>query len=377
VIRNHDSLHLLEDLRGRRAKKKIYHRGSGGAAEGAENSEQDQEAREAKEAVRLEMKQIGVWGILGLWGLVCAGAVGYAMWQGYRGPAFAAAVGAFVVLLLGMLLFAAKGVERAFAGFGAGGGFLLGAGVLVVYVIYLAGSGGFSLARAGVMAALVFAPLGVAASTGRAAAGAWQDFLVVAGVWAFVKFGPSHWLWPYPGGKLAYVMTVLVAVNVAVATFLVVRGTNGVGYSIGWGKNWGWYVAGSFAAFGCVAIPLGMGMRFIAFAPQWNRWSSLLFTSVAILFFTAGPEELLFRGLLQNFLVRASKNELAGWWTASVFFGLSHITNMEFPNWRYVILAAIAGIFYGWTWRKTGSIFASAVVHAGVDTVWHFLFRTG
>jgi CAAX protease family protein len=80
--------------------------------------------------------------------------------------------------------------------------------------------------------------------------------------------------------------------------------------------------------------------------------------------------------LLQNFLARASKSEFAGWWTASMLFGLSHITNLGFPNWRYVILAAIAGIFYGWAWRKTGSIFASAIVHAGVDVTWHFLFRT-
>jgi|SRR5580704_15242832 len=322
------------------------------------------------------MRQIGVWGILGLWGLVCAGAVGYAMWQGYRGPAFAAAVGAFVILLLWMLLFAAKGVDQGFAAFGIGGGFLLGAGVFVVYVAYLVGTGDFSITRVGVMAAFVFVPLSLALSAGKAAAVVWQDFLIVAGVWVVVKFGPSHWLWPYPGGRLAYVMTVLVAVNVSVATFLVVRRANGIGYSIGWGKNWAWYVAGSFAVFGCIAIPLGIAMRFIAFAPQWNRWSSLLFTSVAILFFTAWPEELLFRGLLQNFLTRASKSDVAGWWTASVLFGLSHITNMGFPNWRYVILATIAGMFYGWTWRKSGSIFASALVHAAVDAVWHFLFRT-
>jgi len=80
--------------------------------------------------------------------------------------------------------------------------------------------------------------------------------------------------------------------------------------------------------------------------------------------------------LLQNFLSKASKSDLAGWWTASVLFGFSHITNLGFPNWRYVILATIAGLFYGWTWRRTGSIFASALVHAGVDAVWHFLFRT-
>ena len=61
---------------------------------------------------------------------------------------------------------------------------------------------------------------------------------------------------------------------------------------------------------------------------------------------------------------------------SSVLFGFSHITNGGFPNWRYAILATIAGLFYGWTWRKTGSIFASALVHALVDALWHFLFRT-
>ena len=65
-----------------------------------------------------------------------------------------------------------------------------------------------------------------------------------------------------------------------------------------------------------------------------------------------------------------------GWIVASVLFGFSHITNLHFPNWKYVLLASIAGFFYGWTWRKTGSIFASALVHAGVDILWHFLFHT-
>jgi membrane protease YdiL (CAAX protease family) len=75
-------------------------------------------------------------------------------------------------------------------------------------------------------------------------------------------------------------------------------------------------------------------------------------------------------------LSRSTESELAGWCAASVLFGLSHITNMGFPNWRYVVLASLAGLFYGWTWRKTGSIFASSIVHALVDALWHFLFRT-
>ena len=85
----------------------------------------------------------------------------------------------------------------------------------------------------------------------------------------------------------------------------------------------------------------------------------------------------MFRGLLQNSLSRTLSSENGGWIVASIIFGLAHINNNGvFPNWRYALLATIAGIFYGNTWRKTGSIFPAAIVHALVDTTWHLLFRT-
>ena len=323
------------------------------------------------------MKQLGIWAVLGIWATMCLGGALYASWQGYGGRAFAATLTTFAFLLLITLLLAARGVADGItARFGPGGGMFLCTCVFLFYILYLLGTGTFLLTRAAAMAGLIFIPLGLAVWAAGAAAGAWQDFASILGIWVFVKFAPSHWLWPYPGGRLAYVLTVLVAVNAALASFLLVRRTKGVGYSIGWGKPWWLYVLGSFLVFACLAIALGMEMRFIAFAPQWSKWSTYLGLSAAILMFTAWPEELLFRGLLQNFLSRASKSELAGWWTASVLFGFSHITNMGFPNWRYVILATLAGLFYGWTWRKTGSIFAPALVHATVDAVWHFFFRT-
>ena len=323
------------------------------------------------------MRQLSIWAVLGIWAGICVGAALYAVWEGYGGHAFAITLTAFAILLLVMLSFAARGVTDGLAArFGAGGGFLLGALLFVTFVLYLVGTGTFAMQRAAAMAGFIFVPLGLAASSAGAAACGWRDFLTIAGVWAFVKFGPTHWMWPYPGGRLAYVFTVLMAVNVALATFLLARRWKGVGYSIGWGNRWGLYVLGSFVAFSCVAIPLGMQMKFIAFEPQVGHWTGLLLGSLGILVFTAWPEELLFRGLLQNCLARASKREFAGWWTASMLFGMSHITNLGFPNWKYVILAAIAGLFYGWTWRKTGSIFASALVHAAVDVTWHFLFRT-
>ncbi len=44
-----------------------------------------------------------------------------------------------------------------------------------------------------------------------------------------------------------------------------------------------------------------------------------------------------------------------------------------FPNWRYVIMAAIAGWFYGSAWHARRSLMAAAVTHASVDTLWHHL----
>jgi len=322
--------------------------------------------------------------MLGLWAALTLTGALYSAWLGNGGSAFAATFTAFAFFFLVMLLFAARGVEDRLASrLGAGSGYLLGAAVFLVYLIYALGTNTFAFTRTAAVAGLVLIPLGLAASVERKPPGAWQDFATILAVWLAVKPLPnrwgwslSHWLWPYPDGRLAYIFTVLLCVNVALACFLLLRRVNGVGYSIGWGHHWSFFILASFIVFGCIAIPLGHAIHFIQFEPQWSQLKSLPLLSLGILFFTAWPEELLFRGLLQNMLARACNSDLAGWWTASILFGFSHITNMGFPNWRYVILASIAGFFYGWTWRKTGSIFASALVHSAVDITWHLLFRT-
>ncbi len=329
-------------------------------------------------------RQLGPFATLGLWAVLTLTGALYSTWQGFGGRAFAATLTAFAFFFLVMLLLAARSVEDRLASrFGAGSGYLLGAAVFLVYLTYALGTETFAFTRSAAVAGLVFVPLGLAATAERRPPGVWQDFLTIAGIWLAVKPLPnpwgwslSHWLWPFPGGHLAYIFTVLLCVNVALATFLLLRRVSGTGYSIGWGRHWGFFILASFIVFACIAIPLGHAIHFIQFEPQWSQLRSLPLVSLGILFFTAWPEEFLFRGLLQNMLSRASKSDLTGWWIASIVFGLSHITNMGFPNWRYVILASIAGFFYGWTWRKTGSIFASALVHAAVDITWHFLFRT-
>ena len=60
----------------------------------------------------------------------------------------------------------------------------------------------------------------------------------------------------------------------------------------------------------------------------------------------------------------------------AVLFGLSHFNKRAVHfNWRYVLLAAIAGIFYGRAWRDRRRVGASALTHATVDTVWGLWLR--
>lgn len=92
-------------------------------------------------------------------------------------------------------------------------------------------------------------------------------------------------------------------------------------------------------------------------------------------FFIAVPEELFFRGWMQNLLERRWGRRTALLVTA-VLFGLSHFNKRAvYFNWRYVLLAAIAGVFYGRAWRQDRRVGASSVTHATVDAVWSLWFR--
>jgi len=49
-------------------------------------------------------------------------------------------------------------------------------------------------------------------------------------------------------------------------------------------------------------------------------------------------------------------------------------TDWSIP-WAYVILATIAGWFYGLAYIRTGSILAPAILHAMVDGWWAYFFN--
>jgi hypothetical protein len=90
--------------------------------------------------------------------------------------------------------------------------------------------------------------------------------------------------------------------------------------------------------------------------------------------FVAVLEELFFRAWVQNLLERRV-GQRAALLIASVLFGLSHFNKRSAHfNWRYVLLATIAGIFYGRAWREQRRVPASAITHTFVDWLWYLWF---
>ena len=322
----------------------------------------------------LANRQLNFIGAFAIWaGLLAFGAF-YGTLLGYGGPHFAVSMAVCAALLAGQLFCAVAGVrERMLALLGRTNGWLAVLLPLAAFLIYAAlanGTGWIGFAG-GIVYALI--PAALLASAGERPPGAWQDYVALVAIWIAVELRALHQLWPYPP-QLTHTLTILFALNVALAAFVFVRRLDGIGYSIEWGRGFSFNILFHFLVFAAIAVPLGEVIGFLHFDPSLARLRSLPLAALGILFFTAWPEEFLFRGLLQNLLARTLKNPWAGSIVAAIIFGFTHINNGGFPNWRYFLLASIAGIFYGRVWMKTDSIFASCLVHALVDITWHALF---
>jgi membrane protease YdiL (CAAX protease family) len=98
---------------------------------------------------------------------------------------------------------------------------------------------------------------------------------------------------------------------------------------------------------------------------------------VEIFLFVALLEELFFRGFVQTLISNSLGSARKGQVLVSCLFGLFHILHAPFPNWRYVLLATVAGWFYGSAFVKGENLMAPSLTHAMVDTVWRTFFTNG
>ena len=204
--------------------------------------------------------------------------------------------------------------------------------------------------------------------------GNWRDYLVLLPLGLAVDL---RWFEPAWPPHMAIFNKVLL-LDAGIYGFQMMRRLDGVGFDLRlrW-KDWRVGLR-EFFLYAPVAIALGLSLGFLH---VHALWPSLLQVAgfVFIFLFIAVPEELYFRGWMQNLLQRRMGRTPALLLTAALF-GLSHwnkrtvSSNVSF-NWQYVLLAALAGIFYGRAWRQEHRVGASAITHASVDTVWSIWLR--
>ena len=200
--------------------------------------------------------------------------------------------------------------------------------------------------------------------------GNWRDavVLLVLGLAVDLRWFDAAW----PAGQRT--LNELLLVDVGLYGFLAVRQLSGTGYDFC--LRWSDWKTGlrELAFFAPPVLVLGLALGFIH--PHANRpgVGAAALRWVLIFFFTAVPEEVFFRAWVQNFLERRVGRQ-AALVIASVLFGLSHFNKRSAQfNWRYVLLATIAGIFYGRAWRERRRVAASTITHASVDWLWGLWF---
>jgi uncharacterized protein len=200
----------------------------------------------------------------------------------------------------------------------------------------------------------------------------WRDWMVLAILGISVDLHLFDLAWPLPGLSS---MPKLLFVDAGLYGYLIIRPIGGIGYDFR--ARWSDLRIGirEFLLFTPVAVAMGFALSFLHLHrtfgnPLWFG-AGWVFT----LFFIALPEEFFFRGLMLNMLERKIGTRRALLAT-SLLFGLAHFNKRTaYFNWRYVILAAIAGFFYGRAWIAERRLPASGVTHATVDTVWSIWLR--
>jgi uncharacterized protein len=247
--------------------------------------------------------------------------------------------------------------------------------LLVVPYLIVALSSGFFAVRW--LLVYLLAPVLIAASESLAARldptqrGHLIDFLVLIPLGLAVDL---RWLEPAWPPKLA-LLGKLTLLDAGLYAFLAVRCLTAVGYNLRF-RSRDWTIGFRELLFYMpIAIPLGLALGFLHFHRHVSHPWLVVPAWIATFVGVALPEEVFFRGWIQNLLQRRLGRTAALLLTA-VLFGLSHFNKRTtFFNWRYVLLATIAGIFYGRAWRQDQRIAASAITHSTVDTLWGVLLR--
>jgi membrane protease YdiL (CAAX protease family) len=257
--------------------------------------------------------------------------------------------------------------------------FAVPAALTLIFCTLAAASSALSLPLALLVLAYTCAPAVIAFAQGPATAKrpTWPDFAAILMLWLPLEFSLGAHLIPKPAQGFLHSVAYGIAILLGLVLFLGFRTLPGMKYNLPHGRDLAYGAAG-FAITAPVLILVGRVIDFIpaAHTPAHPAPGRLALTFATIFVGTALPEEILFRSLIQNWLIQRYGFTWRMLLVAGVIFGCAHLDNgpQPLPNWRYMILATIAGVAYGKVFQKSSSVFSSVTFHALVDATKHFFF---
>ena len=234
-----------------------------------------------------------------------------------------------------------------------------------------------SLAPVLLIFAYTLAPT-VLAYAQRAKPVTWTDFGIILLLWLPLEFTVGEHSIPKPLQGFVHSVAYGIAILLALWLFLIVREMPGMKYNPPRGARDLLTPLIGYAAVAPILIVLGLWLSFIQPFHIPPRLSAVFVLTrfLVILAATAFPEEILFRSLIQNAIMQKSGFTNGALLLASVIFGCAHLNNGagQLPNWRYAIMATVAGFAYGKVFQKSSSVFSSAILHALINTSKHVFF---
>jgi membrane protease YdiL (CAAX protease family) len=205
-----------------------------------------------------------------------------------------------------------------------------------------------------------------------------SDFLTIALLWLPLEFpAPVAQLIAKHAQGFLHSVAYGVAILLGVVLFACFRGAAGMKYNLprGWQDLRLPLIA--FAMTAPVLAVVGVAIGFIPLPHGPTATAGRMASAAGIIFAaTALPEEILFRSMIQNFLMQRFGSGTRMLVAASLIFGAAHLDNgpQALPNWRYMILATIAGFAYGKVFQRSSTVLSSALLHTMVDWTKHFFF---
>jgi uncharacterized protein len=280
-----------------------------------------------------------------------------------------------VFLLLAILSFVFPGVRTlssrpAFL-------FAVPAALSLLFGVLALAVGAFSVPLELLVLVYAFVPALAAFAQGPAGKPTWLDFAIILMLWLPLEFSAGQHLIPKPAQGFLHSVAYGIAILLGLTIFLGFRALPGMKFNLPSARD----LAYGAAAFLICAPILVAGGRLLGFIPPLHapahpsagamgRTFGLIFVGTAL------PEEILFRSLIQNWLMQRYGFSTRMLLVSALIFGCAHLDNgpQPLPNWRYMILATIAGIAYGKAFQKSSSVFSSVTCHALVDATKHLFF---